>query len=208
MCVWTAAGDDVTGVVARVDKVAGSMERLLGGECYHYHSKLMMKEGRTGGAHLWHQATSFHQAVHRPDGVVQEYYTYHTSCVIIDRPKCSINAGLRLLVPERAAAAGPGVGLHPGGPVHTAELLSPGDPREPQAGQAGPLPHGGAERSRPGQSSNRQGKVCQSTTDKIPRCSLSGLDTTMWRWNRVTCCSSTPTCCIPRTRTTATSGAG
>ena len=44
MCIWTAAGDDVTGVVARVDKVAGSMERLLGGECYHYHSKLMMKE--------------------------------------------------------------------------------------------------------------------------------------------------------------------
>ena len=61
----------MTGVVARVDKVAGSMERLLGGECYHYHSKLMMKEGRTGGAHLWHQATSFDLvAVHRPAGGV------------------------------------------------------------------------------------------------------------------------------------------
>ena len=72
-----------------------------------------------------------------------------------------MTAGLRLLVPERASAAGPGVSLHSGGPVHEAELLSPGDSREPQAGQAGPLPHGGAERSGPGQSSNRQGKVCQ-----------------------------------------------
>ncbi|CAH1241570.1 PHYH [Branchiostoma lanceolatum] len=28
---------------------------LLGGEVYHYHSKVIMKEARTGGAHLWHQ---------------------------------------------------------------------------------------------------------------------------------------------------------
>ena len=32
---------------------------LLGGagcgEMYHYHSKLMMKEARTGGQHVWHQ---------------------------------------------------------------------------------------------------------------------------------------------------------
>ena len=29
--------------------------QLLGGELYHYHSKLLMKEPRTGGRFLWHQ---------------------------------------------------------------------------------------------------------------------------------------------------------
>ena len=29
--------------------------QLLGGEVYHYHTKLMMKQPRTGGCHLWHQ---------------------------------------------------------------------------------------------------------------------------------------------------------
>ncbi|ELT93918.1 hypothetical protein CAPTEDRAFT_124466, partial [Capitella teleta] len=28
---------------------------LLGGEVYHYHSKVIMKEAHTGGAHVWHQ---------------------------------------------------------------------------------------------------------------------------------------------------------
>jgi len=56
LCVWNKAGDDVCGVVARSRKVAGTLEQLLGGEeIYHYHSKLMMKEAHTGGAHLWHQ---------------------------------------------------------------------------------------------------------------------------------------------------------
>jgi ectoine hydroxylase-related dioxygenase (phytanoyl-CoA dioxygenase family) len=31
------------------------MERLLGGEVYHYHHKLILKEPRTGGAWEWHQ---------------------------------------------------------------------------------------------------------------------------------------------------------
>ena len=40
----------------RSTKVAGTMQNLLGGdEIYHYHSKLMMKEPKTGGAHIWHQ---------------------------------------------------------------------------------------------------------------------------------------------------------
>ena len=43
-------------ITFRSQKVAGTMQALLGGdEIYHYHSKLMMKEARTGGAHVWHQ---------------------------------------------------------------------------------------------------------------------------------------------------------
>ena len=56
LTIWNMAGDDVSGMVARSEKIAGTMETLLGGEeIYHYHSKLMMKEPKTGGAHLWHQ---------------------------------------------------------------------------------------------------------------------------------------------------------
>ena len=42
-------GDDVTGMVARIPRVRGTMELLLGGAVYHYHTKLMMKDARTGG---------------------------------------------------------------------------------------------------------------------------------------------------------------
>ena len=44
MCLWLYAGDDVSGVISRSEKIAGTMEALLGGEeIYHYHAKLMMK---------------------------------------------------------------------------------------------------------------------------------------------------------------------
>ncbi|XP_033645231.1 L-proline trans-4-hydroxylase-like [Asterias rubens] len=55
MSLWNHPGSDVTGMLARCEKVAGTMEKLLGGEVYHYHTKLMMKEARTGGSHIWHQ---------------------------------------------------------------------------------------------------------------------------------------------------------
>lgn len=54
--LWNYTGNGVTGVLARIERVAGTMEKLLGGqEIYHYHSKLMMKDAHTGGRHTWHQ---------------------------------------------------------------------------------------------------------------------------------------------------------
>ena len=55
LCLWNQPGNDLTGMVGRCEKVAGTMEKLLGGEVYHYHTKLMMKEARTGGSFVWHQ---------------------------------------------------------------------------------------------------------------------------------------------------------
>ena len=56
MCLWNYAGDDLTGILTRSQKVSGTMQALLGGdEIYHYHSKLMMKEAKTGGSFVWHQ---------------------------------------------------------------------------------------------------------------------------------------------------------
>ena len=55
VALWNFAGDDIGDMVSRSDKVVTTFEKLLGGELYHYHSKLMMKDARTGGQHVWHQ---------------------------------------------------------------------------------------------------------------------------------------------------------
>jgi len=55
MALWNQPGNDVTGMIARSQKVAGTCEKLLGKEVYHYHTKLLMKEAATGGRFMWHQ---------------------------------------------------------------------------------------------------------------------------------------------------------
>ncbi|ESO82125.1 hypothetical protein LOTGIDRAFT_223496 [Lottia gigantea] len=55
LALWSHPGNDVTGMLVRTEKLAGTAEQLLGGEVYHYHTKLMMKNPKTGGRHVWHQ---------------------------------------------------------------------------------------------------------------------------------------------------------
>ncbi len=55
LALWNHPGDDIFGMVARAERVVAGMERLLGGEVYHYHSKLTMKRPHVGGAWDWHQ---------------------------------------------------------------------------------------------------------------------------------------------------------
>ncbi|XP_072014594.1 L-proline trans-4-hydroxylase-like isoform X2 [Amphiura filiformis] len=55
MCLWNHPGNDITGMLFRSRKMVDTAEQLLGGEVYHYHTKLMMKEAHTGGKHIWHQ---------------------------------------------------------------------------------------------------------------------------------------------------------
>ena len=55
LALWNHPSDDIFGRVARSRRVAGGAEALLGGEVYHYHSKLTMKRPRAGGAWDWHQ---------------------------------------------------------------------------------------------------------------------------------------------------------
>lgn len=38
-----------------VEQLLDPMEQVLGGEVYHGHHKMILKEARSGGAHLWHQ---------------------------------------------------------------------------------------------------------------------------------------------------------
>ncbi|MEM1048934.1 MAG: phytanoyl-CoA dioxygenase family protein [Pseudomonadota bacterium] len=55
MATWNHPGDSVYGYAARSMKMVDTMEDLLGGEVYHYHSKITAKEPREGGAWEWHQ---------------------------------------------------------------------------------------------------------------------------------------------------------
>lgn len=55
LSLWNHPSDDIYGAICRSHRVVDSMEQLLGGEVYHYHSKLSAKEPKVGGAWEWHQ---------------------------------------------------------------------------------------------------------------------------------------------------------
>jgi hypothetical protein len=55
LSLWNHPGDTIYGMVARCESIVNSAEKLLGGEVYHYHSKMIMKDARVGGAWAWHQ---------------------------------------------------------------------------------------------------------------------------------------------------------
>src|SRR5438270_877118 len=55
LSLWNHPGDTIYGMVARCESIVDSAAKLLGGEVYHYHSKMIMKDARVGGAWAWHQ---------------------------------------------------------------------------------------------------------------------------------------------------------
>jgi ectoine hydroxylase len=55
LSLWNHPTDTIYGMVARSESIVGSAEKLLGGEVYHYHSKMIMKDAKVGGAWTWHQ---------------------------------------------------------------------------------------------------------------------------------------------------------
>ena len=48
-------GDDIYSAFVRCSRILDPMEQMLGGEVYHYHHKVMLKEPFVGGAWEWHQ---------------------------------------------------------------------------------------------------------------------------------------------------------
>jgi ectoine hydroxylase-related dioxygenase (phytanoyl-CoA dioxygenase family) len=55
IALWNHPGNSVYGLAARSRRLVDTMEGLLGGEVYHYHSKLTAKDPYEGGAWEWHQ---------------------------------------------------------------------------------------------------------------------------------------------------------
>src|SRR4029079_9706717 len=54
--VWGGEpGDNLYGMFARCPRIVGAMEQILDGPVGHYHSKMIMKDAKVGGAWEWHQ---------------------------------------------------------------------------------------------------------------------------------------------------------
>ena len=69
LSLWNHPGDGIYGMFARCHKLVDSVEQILGEEAYHYHSKMIMKDARVGGAWAWHQDYGYwyQNGVLRPD---------------------------------------------------------------------------------------------------------------------------------------------
>jgi hypothetical protein len=75
LSLWNHPGDDIYGMFSRCRRVVDSCEQLLGQEVYHYHSKMILKEPRVGGAWEWHQDYG---------------YWYKNGCLLPDMVSCLI----------------------------------------------------------------------------------------------------------------------
>ncbi|TDE10550.1 phytanoyl-CoA dioxygenase family protein [Dyadobacter psychrotolerans] len=55
LALWYALDESLYSKFARSERIVEAVEQILGGKAAHYHSKLMQKEPRKGGAWEWHQ---------------------------------------------------------------------------------------------------------------------------------------------------------
>jgi ectoine hydroxylase-related dioxygenase (phytanoyl-CoA dioxygenase family) len=55
LALWYTPQDDIYGLYSRSARMVEAAETILGGTVGHYHSKLMQKEPKKGGAWEWHQ---------------------------------------------------------------------------------------------------------------------------------------------------------
>lgn len=67
--------DDIYSAFVRSPRIVNAMEQLLGGEVYHYHHKMTIKEPFVGGAWEWHQDYG---------------YWYQNGCLSPDMASCVI----------------------------------------------------------------------------------------------------------------------
>lgn len=55
LALWNHPGDGIYGRFARCRRVVDRVEQILNDEAYHYHSKMVLKDAKIGGAWAWHQ---------------------------------------------------------------------------------------------------------------------------------------------------------
>jgi ectoine hydroxylase-related dioxygenase (phytanoyl-CoA dioxygenase family) len=75
LALWNHPTEDLYGLFSRSPRIVDRMEQLLGGEVYHYHTKMMLKEPLVGGAWEWHQDYG---------------YWYHNGCLFPLLASCLI----------------------------------------------------------------------------------------------------------------------
>jgi ectoine hydroxylase-related dioxygenase (phytanoyl-CoA dioxygenase family) len=91
LALWMDLGQDVFGAVSASPRIVDSARVLLRDDVYHWHSKVMLKEPRVGGAWEWHQDYGYwyHDACLYPQLV---------SCMIALDPATRQNGCLKVLV--------------------------------------------------------------------------------------------------------------
>jgi len=82
--------DDIYSAIVRCPRIVDTMEVLLGGEVYHYHHKMMLKEPFVGGAWEWHQDYGYWYN----NGCL---FPYLASCLIAVDPATRENGCLQVL---------------------------------------------------------------------------------------------------------------
>lgn len=75
LALWNEAGDSLYSQFSRSPRLVRRAEQLLGGEVYHWHTKMMLKEPKVGGAWEWHQDYG---------------YWYHNGCLFPQLVSCLI----------------------------------------------------------------------------------------------------------------------
>jgi len=68
--------DDIYSLYVSSRRIVDNMEQLFGGEMYHWHHKMMLKEPRVGGAWEWHQDYG--------------YWYVNNHCLYPDMASCAI----------------------------------------------------------------------------------------------------------------------
>ena len=57
LSLWYKPGNDIYGLLTRSESLVTAVDKILAGDAAvcHFHSKLMQKESKVGGAREWHQ---------------------------------------------------------------------------------------------------------------------------------------------------------
>ncbi len=55
MSLWNHPGNSIFGMFSRSKRIVDNAEAILEDEVYHYHSKMILKDPKVGGAWTWHQ---------------------------------------------------------------------------------------------------------------------------------------------------------
>ena len=90
LSLWSDVSDDVFGAVTTSPRVVNAVRMLLREDVYHWHSKVMLKEPRVGGAWEWHQDYGYWYN----DGVL---YPRMISCMIALDPATKANGCLKVV---------------------------------------------------------------------------------------------------------------
>ncbi|MCZ7644035.1 MAG: phytanoyl-CoA dioxygenase family protein [Planctomycetota bacterium] len=90
LALWMDVREDVFGAATRHPRLVGAARQLLREDVYHWHSKVMLKEPRVGGAWEWHQDYGYWYR----DGCL---YPRLVSCMLALDPATPANGCLQVM---------------------------------------------------------------------------------------------------------------